>query len=93
MPGLKVYCGPLLTKCLPCASNNAGREMLWNIGPVNEYGGQSAIIHFVDIIRRTEYELRQQCDIVFISRRVATMKANFSRRQYVLLIVGSQYRY
>jgi hypothetical protein len=32
------------------ASHNAGREMVWNIGPVNEYEAQSAIIPFVGII-------------------------------------------
>jgi hypothetical protein len=36
IPGLNVYCGPLL-KSLPYTSLNAEREMVWNIGPVNEY--------------------------------------------------------
>jgi hypothetical protein len=36
IPGLNVYCGPLLTSP-PCTSHKAGREMVWNIGPVNEY--------------------------------------------------------
>jgi hypothetical protein len=48
--------------------------MVWNIVPVNEYEAQSAIIPFVDIIIRKQYELRQQCHFVFISRRVATKK-------------------
>jgi len=50
--------------------------MVWNIGPVNEYEAQSAIIPFVGIIIRKEYELRQQCHFIFISRRVATPKEN-----------------
>jgi hypothetical protein len=53
---LNVYCGPLL-KSLPCASHNTEREMVWNIGPVNEYKAQGAIISFVDIIIRNEYGL------------------------------------
>jgi hypothetical protein len=32
------------------ASHNAGRQMVWNIGPVNEYDPQGAIIPFVGII-------------------------------------------
>jgi hypothetical protein len=32
--------------------------MVWNIGPVNEYGAQSAIIPFFGIIIRKENELR-----------------------------------
>jgi hypothetical protein len=48
--------------------------MVWNIGPVNEYEAQSAIIPFVVIIIRKEYELRQQCHLSFVSRRVATKK-------------------
>jgi hypothetical protein len=59
MPALNVYCGPLL-KSLPCASHDAGREMVWTIGPVNEYEAQSAVIYFIVIIIRKEYELRQQ---------------------------------
>jgi hypothetical protein len=47
--------------------------MLWCIGLVNEYEAQSAIIPFVSIIIRKEYELRQ-CHFIFISRRVATKK-------------------
>jgi hypothetical protein len=47
--------------------------MLWNIVLVNEYEAQSAIIAFVNIIRK-EYELRQKCHFIFISRRVATKK-------------------
>jgi hypothetical protein len=73
LPGLNVYCGPLL-KSLPCASQNAGKkEMVWNIGPVNEYEAQSVIISFVGIIIQKEYELRQ-CHLSSISRRVATKK-------------------
>jgi hypothetical protein len=34
------------------ASHNAGGEMVWNIGPVNEFEAQSAIIPFMDIIIR-----------------------------------------
>jgi hypothetical protein len=86
IPGLNVYCCPLL-KSLPCASNNAGKETAWNIGPVNECEAQSVIIPFVGIIIRKEYELRQQCHFVFISQRVATMKqADFRQRQNVLLV-------
>jgi hypothetical protein len=43
---------------VPCASHSAGRERVWNIGPVNEYEAQSAIIHFVGIIIQKEYELQ-----------------------------------
>jgi hypothetical protein len=31
-------------------SHNEGREIIWNIGPVNEYEVQSSIIPFVSII-------------------------------------------
>jgi hypothetical protein len=72
---LNVNCGPLL-KSLPCTSHNVGREMVWNIVPVNEYEAQSATIPSVGIIIRQQYELRQQCHFVFISRRVATKKEN-----------------
>jgi hypothetical protein len=48
--------------------------MVWKTDPVNEYGTQSAIIHFDVIIIRIKYELRQQCHFIFISRRVATKK-------------------
>jgi hypothetical protein len=48
--------------------------MVWNIVPVNEYEAHRAIIHFVGIIIRKEYELRQQCYLIFINRRVATKK-------------------
>jgi hypothetical protein len=41
IPGLNVYCSPLL-KSLPCASHNAGKEMVWNIVPVTEYEVQSS---------------------------------------------------
>jgi hypothetical protein len=34
-----------------------GREMVWNIGPVNEHEVQNAIISFVGITTRKEYEL------------------------------------
>jgi hypothetical protein len=71
--GLNVYYGPRL-KSLPCASNNAGREMVLNIGSINEYEAQSAIIPSVGVIIRKEYELRQQCHFVFIIRRATTMK-------------------
>jgi hypothetical protein len=50
--------------------------MVWNAGPVNEYEAQSKIILFVGIIIRKEYELRQQWQFVFISRRVATMNGS-----------------
>jgi hypothetical protein len=73
MPGLNVYFGPL--KISACASHNAGREMVWNNGPVNEYEAQSEIIHFVSlIIMRKEHELRQQGHLIFISQCVATKK-------------------
>jgi hypothetical protein len=65
MPALNVYCGPLL-KSLPCASHDAEREMVWNIGPVNEYEAQSAVIPFVGIIIRKEYELRKQCHLILL---------------------------
>jgi hypothetical protein len=32
-----------------------GREMVWNIGPVNEYEAQSPIIPFIGIIIRKGY--------------------------------------
>jgi hypothetical protein len=54
--------------------SHAGREMVWNIGPVNECEAQSAIIPFVSMIKRKEYELRQQCHFIFICWRVATPK-------------------
>jgi hypothetical protein len=59
---------------LKLASHNVGREMVWNIGPVNGYKAQSAIFPFVGIIIRKEYELRQQYHFSFISRRVVTPK-------------------
>jgi hypothetical protein len=65
-----VYCGPLL-KSLPCTSHNAGRDVAWDIGRVNEYEAQSAIIPFVGITIRKQCELQQQCLFLFISRRVA----------------------
>jgi hypothetical protein len=34
------------------ASHNAGMEMSWHIGPVNEYKAQSEIIPFMGIIIR-----------------------------------------
>jgi hypothetical protein len=53
--------------------------MLWNTGIVNEYEARSAIMPFVGIIIRKEYELRQQCHFTFISKRVATQqKADIS---------------
>jgi hypothetical protein len=48
--------------------------MLWNIGSVNEYGAQSAIIPFFGIIIREEYELRQQCHLIYISWPTVTPK-------------------
>jgi hypothetical protein len=48
--------------------------MVFNIGPANEYEAKRAIIPFVSIITRKQYELRQQCHILLISRRVATPK-------------------
>jgi hypothetical protein len=48
--------------------------MVWNIGPVNEYEAQSAIIPIVGEIIRKGYELRKQCFLIFISRRVVTPK-------------------
>jgi hypothetical protein len=68
---IKRFCGPLL-KSVPCASHNAGREIVWNADPVNEYEAQSTIIPFVGIMIQKEYKLRQQCHFIFISRHVAT---------------------
>jgi hypothetical protein len=34
-----------------------GQKMIWNIGYVNEYEARSAIISFIGIIIRIEYEL------------------------------------
>jgi hypothetical protein len=48
--------------------------MVWDIGPVNEYGAQSAIISFVGVVIPKEYELRRQSHFIFISRCVATKK-------------------
>jgi hypothetical protein len=48
--------------------------MVWNVRPVNVYEAQSAIIPFVRVTIRKQYELRQQCQFIFISRRVATKK-------------------
>jgi hypothetical protein len=64
MPGLNVYGGPLL-KSLSSSSHNAGKEMVWDTGHVNEYEAQSAIIPFIGIIIRKEHELRQQCHYIF----------------------------
>jgi hypothetical protein len=50
--------------------------MVWNIGLGNEYEAQSAIIPFVGIKIRREYELRQQCHFAFVSGSVATPKEN-----------------
>jgi hypothetical protein len=47
-----------------------------NIGSINEYEAQGAIIPFVGVIIRKGYELRQQCDIFFISRRISTKKTS-----------------
>jgi hypothetical protein len=41
-----------LSKSLPCASHNAGREMIQNVSPVIEYEAESAIIPFVGIIQK-----------------------------------------
>jgi hypothetical protein len=68
IPGLYFYYIPLLTS-LPCTSHNAGRKMVRNIGPANEYEARSVITAFVGIIIRKEYELRQY-RFIFISRRV-----------------------
>jgi hypothetical protein len=56
----------------PCASHKAGKEMVWNIGPVNE--AQSAITFFVCLIIRKEYELRQLYHLIFTGQRFATKK-------------------
>jgi hypothetical protein len=48
--------------------------MVWNIGPINEYEAQSAIIPLLGIIIRKENKLQQQCCLIFISRHVATPK-------------------
>jgi hypothetical protein len=93
IPGLNVYCDPLL-KSLPSASHNEGREMVPNIVPVNEHEAQSTIVPIVGIKIRKEYELRQQCHFTLLVGVLRQRKeANFSRRQNVLLIVPSQYRY
>jgi hypothetical protein len=39
---------------------------VWNIDPVSEYEARSAIMRFVGITIRKGYELRQQCDFIFI---------------------------
>jgi hypothetical protein len=69
--------------------------MVSNIAPVNEYEAQSAIIHLIGIIIRKEYELLQKNATSFLLVGVLRQRkqANFSRRQNVLLIVRSQYRY
>jgi hypothetical protein len=66
MPGLNVYCGPILIKSPPCASYNVGKEMVWTVGTVSEYYPQSAIISFVSIIIRKEYKPRQQCHFILL---------------------------
>jgi hypothetical protein len=58
------------------ASHNAGREMVWNIGPVNEYEAQRVVISFVGIIIRKGYGMRQPCHFIFISRLVAAPKGS-----------------
>jgi hypothetical protein len=46
-----------MAKSLSCTSHNVGREVAGSTGPVNEYGAQTAIIPFVGIIIRKDYEL------------------------------------
>jgi hypothetical protein len=58
--------------------------MVWNIGPLNECKAQSAIIPLVGIMIRKQYELRQKCHFVFVSRRVATKKATLAGDKNVL---------
>jgi hypothetical protein len=41
---------------------------------LSEYEAQNVLIPFVGIIIRKEYELRQQCHFILISRRVVTQK-------------------
>jgi hypothetical protein len=68
--------------------------MVWDIGPVSEYEAQSTMIHFIGIIIQQQYELRQQCHFIVIVGVLRQRKqADFSRRQNVLLVVRSQYRY
>jgi hypothetical protein len=52
--------------------------MVWNIGPINEYEAQSAIIPLLGIIIRKENKLQQQCCLIFISRHVATPKESLT---------------
>jgi hypothetical protein len=40
--------------------------MVWNIGPVNEYEAQNAIIPFVGTIIRNEYKMRAQCHFILL---------------------------
>jgi hypothetical protein len=88
MLGLNVYCGSLLTESVPCASHNGGRKMVCNIGPVNGYEAQSAIVPFAGIIiiiiiiiiititTTIEYELRIQYPFILLVGRVATPKGS-----------------
>jgi hypothetical protein len=39
------------------ASYNAGREVVWNIGPVYDYEAQSGIVPFLGVMIRKGYEL------------------------------------
>jgi hypothetical protein len=67
-------------------SHHARKQMVWNIGPVNEHEAQSAIISLFDVIIRKEYKLRQQCHLIFLVGVLQQRKeADFNRRQSVLL--------
>jgi hypothetical protein len=48
--------------------------MVWNIGLVNEYEAQSAIIPCVGIIIQNKYVMQQQCHFIFITQCVVTPK-------------------
>jgi hypothetical protein len=81
--------GPFL-KSLPCVSHNAGREIIWNIGPENEYKTQSPVIPFVGIIIRKNMSSDNNvtsCLLAGVLRQRG--KGNFKRQLNVLLTVLS----
>jgi hypothetical protein len=52
--------------------------MAWNVGRVNEYEAQIAVISFVGIIIRKEFELRQYHLILLVGVLRHRKKADFS---------------
>jgi hypothetical protein len=62
------------------ASHNVGRETEWNIGPVNKYEAQSAIIPFVGIIIRKNISYDNSAtSFLLVGLLRHRKKADFSR--------------